>query len=148
MYPARIWHYSLLDVLPDSLLKQLWKNCIAWSKELAKPDGKFEYPIAHLGVEEYRGEFLKYCNHVLYEMVQRKLRVSTVSIETLEKNTGFQVDSSVARAPVYVGWHGMVYLRTNMAMLFDMHYLGEITDAEWSIIAMRYQQITGEDYTL
>jgi hypothetical protein len=53
---------------------------------------------------------------------------------------------------LFEGWHNKEYLRSNMANLWEKHFMGvgksRITDEEWEKLCEGYEQITGEPYAI
>lgn len=53
---------------------------------------------------------------------------------------------------IFEGWHTKDYLRSNMANLWEKHYMGigksRITHEEWARLCEGYEQITGEKWVL
>jgi hypothetical protein len=53
---------------------------------------------------------------------------------------------------IFPDWHTKEYLRSNMANLWEKHFMGvgksRITDEEWQKLVDGYRQITMEDYVI
>jgi hypothetical protein len=53
---------------------------------------------------------------------------------------------------VFAGWHNKEYLRSNMANLWEKHFMGvgksRISDEEWETLLRGYKEITGEEYEI
>ena len=53
---------------------------------------------------------------------------------------------------LYNKWHTKEYLRSNMANLWEKHFMGvgvsRITDEEWETLCRGYKEITGEEYVI
>lgn len=142
----RCWHFMIIPYLPDNQLRGQWKECalIAYGiKKYGTPNHLLvnkvmEYPI---------DDFLSYCRMVRIEMCKRGFRITRQSDERLELlGTYINVDCP------FKDWHNKEYLRSNMANLWEKHFMGigksRITNEEWETLLRAYKEITGEDYVI
>lgn len=68
----RLWHYKLIEVLPNKMLVAQWRECIAIKRQIEKETLKHRlvsYVLNYDGIV-----FYDYVLQVIYEMKRRKLK--------------------------------------------------------------------------
>ena len=148
----RLWHYGILEALPELQLRSQWRECVAIAKDLHETG--FTHHLLINRIMSYNKEdFNAYCYLVYSAMVTRSFSPTEKSIMKLHEYTGF-----VPREKLYVfdnlyaDWHNKEYLRVCMANLYEKHFFGvgksRITDEEWQRLLDGYKTITGEEYQI
>ena len=162
----RLWHYELLPYLPDLQFKGQLREVVLIMHQW-RDEGRtnhllinkvMEYPKIDLTSyfltynEEYtkrygkkidRNIYWEFLNFANYEIekdykVSFANRVDIISIRIVKD--------------IFKDWHTKEYLRSNMANLWEKHYMGvgksRISDEEWERLCEGYKQITGEEYVI
>ena len=146
----RLWHYELLPYLPDAQFKGQLREIVLvmhqWSNE-----GKTNHLLINKVMEYDKSHlttyFMKYC--YWYWQRYHKPVSAKYALEFQEfcpEVIGF-IDT-----PIFDGWNTNEYLRSNMANLWEKHFMGvgksRITDEEWETLCRGYKEITGEEYKI
>lgn len=142
----RCWHKELIKFLPDAQLKGQWRECVLIAKDIketGKPNHLLVNQISNFSIHD----FVTYCFIVYIEMNDRGFRPTDKAVRKIEELCG-----RPTRPNIFDGWHTKEYLRSNMANLWEKHYMGigksRITDEEWARLCDGYEQITGEVYQI
>ena len=142
----RCWNYLMIPYLPDNQLRGQWKECALIAYGIEKY-GTPNHLLVNKVMEYPIDDFLSYCSMVRKEMYYRGFRTTRQSEERLELLGNYKyVDSP------FKDWHNKEYLRSNMANLWEKHFMGvgksRITDIEWENLLWGYKKITGEEYMI
>lgn len=163
----RCWHKDLIRFLPDMQLKGQWRECCLIADGLAK-NGTPNHLLVNRIIEYAPNHFEEYFLLVIGEMRKRKFSLSKKSTDNLAKNfseyalkpstkmfsaaLSFAKDEQEIIDKLFEGWHTKEYLRSNMANLWEKHFMGigksKITDEEWKTLCRGYKEITGEEYVI
>ena len=147
----RLWHYGILEMLPELQLKSQWRECVLIAKDLHETG--FTH---HLLINKIMSYNIKHFNYYLYlvyrAMIERGYRVQTASLLKLREYVGFEPYVKPEIYNIWEGWHNKEYLRVCMANLYEKHVFGvgksRITDEEWETLCEGYKKITGEEYVI
>ena len=147
----RLWHYGILEALPELQLRSQWRECIAIAKDLHETG--FTHHLLINRIMDYDVKhFNYYCYLVLFVMIKRGFSVKEGSVLKLQAYTGFVPNDKNKPKNLSENWHNKEYLRVCMANLYEKHYMGigksRITDEEWARLCERYENITGERYEI
>jgi uncharacterized protein (TIGR02328 family) len=148
----RCWHYGILEALPELQLRSQWRECIAIAKDLHET-GFTHHLLINRIMGYNKEEFNAYCYLVLSAMIKRGISPKEASCMKLHEYTGFVPNKNLyVFDNLYNGWHTKEYLRSNMANLWEKHFMGvgksKITDEEWETLCRGYKEITGEEYQI
>lgn len=142
----RTWHYRLIEYLPDNQLKGQWRECALIAHDIAEK-GTTNHLLINRIMEYPLDDFLTYCLMVAREMDARGFRRTNESSVRLGRLGTYRY----VEQP-FAGWHNYLYLRCNMANLWEKHFCGvgksRITDEEWERLCEGYKKITGEEYRI
>jgi uncharacterized protein (TIGR02328 family) len=148
----RLWHYGILETLPELQLRSQWRECIAIAKDLHET-GFTHHLLINRIMSYNKEEFNAYCYLVYSAMTRRGFFTTQKSLMKLHEYTGFvPINKFNVFDNIYNGWHTKEYLRSNMANLWEKHFMGigksRITDEEWEALCRGYKEITGEEYQI
>ncbi len=142
----RCWNYRMIPYLPDNQLRGQWREC-ALIADGIKKNGTPNHLLVNKVTEYPIDDFLSYCRLVRKEMKKRGLTITRQSDFRLELLGTYQH----VETP-FENWHTKEYLRSNMANLWEKHFMGvgksRITDEEWETLLRGYKKITGEEYVI
>lgn len=147
----RLWHYKLIPYLPRQQLIAQWRELVCIAESIHKKETPnhilvnkiMDYPVTDFNV---------YCDIVLYEMVQRKYKVSESSMDKLNDYTGFLCDSDNAwkaehnLIEIFPDWHTFRYLDQCMYNLEEKYDCDGISEEEWKKLCLGYEKITGNHF--
>lgn len=144
----RLWHYELLPYLPDLQFKGQLRELIA-----IMHDWRDKGITNHLLINKVcfypKSELSTYFQH--YRTLYYERYNKSISSKTNEEFIDFSI-SGLIGTQIYEGWHTKEYLRSNMANLWEKHFMGvgksRISDEEWETLLRGYKKITGEDYSI
>lgn len=142
----RLWHYRILEYLPDKQLKAQWRECVCIAKNIKEKitpnhilvNKIMDYPIEHFNL---------YCLLVSNEMIKRGYHISSNVICKLKEYTGF-LEKSCLIYNVYDLWHDYTYYRICMANLYEKYLCGGISDLEWDKLLKGYFSTFNETYLI
>lgn len=148
----RIWHYELLPYLPDLQFKGQLRELVLIMHDW-KNKGTTNHLLINKVMEYPKRELAEYAFKYLREYNRRYGKaLKDTYWEFAEFGFGTRnvfVDDEIA---CYCGWHTKEYLRSNMANLWEKHFMGvgksRISDEEWQTLLRGYKEITGEEYTI
>lgn len=148
----RLWHFGIVKSLPELQLRSQWRECVAIAKDLSETGFTHHLLINRL-MRYNKEEFNAYCYIVYSAMTERGIFPTEKSIMKLHEYTGFVPQSKMyILGGLYNGWHTKEYLRSNMANLWEKHFMGvgvsQITDKEWETLCRGYKELTGEEYVI
>lgn len=142
----RLWHYKLIEALPENQLKGQWRECglIAYGIE---KNGTPNHLLVNRVMDYPMDDFLTYCLLIAREMERRGYRMSNESAVRLGRLGTYRY----VEQP-FAGWHNYKYLRVCMANLYEKANIGwgksRITDEEWQKLLDAYKSITGKEYNI
>lgn len=148
----RLWHFGILEALPELQLRSQWRECVAIAKDLHETG--FTHHLLINRIMSYNKEdFNAYCYLVCSAMVTRGFSPTEKSVMKLHEYTGFVPNEKIyVFDNLYADWHNKEYLRVCMANLYEKHFFGvgksRITDKEWQRLLEGYKTITGEEYQI
>lgn len=146
----RIWHIDLLKYLPkkqfDGQLRELVLIMRDW-----RDKGKTNHVLINKVMEYPKNDLVRY--FIYYEALYRERYGKFPNqIYWAEFKQFDDTPIEERSAGCFDTWHTKDYLRSNMANLWEKHFMGvgesRITDAEWETLLVGYENITGEEYVL
>ena len=146
----RIWHYELLQYLPDAQFKGQLRELVAIMRDWRDKE-KTNHLLINKVMEYPKGELTAY--YIIYENEYGN-RYSKFPRGYIAEFMSFCEYLPVCEkgGVVFKGWHNKEYLRVCMANLYEKHVFGigksRITDEEWMKLCQGYKNITGEDYVI
>ena len=131
----RLWHKSLIDVLPRQQLLGQWRECCCIASNIAKngtPNHILvnkisSYPLSH---------FLTYTiDYVVSEMKKRGYKVNVDKFwKHFSPGEAYEVPEF---KELFDGWHNERYLNQCFYNLQEKFDCGGITDTEWNKITKK-----------
>lgn len=149
----RLWHYKLLQFLPDAQFKGQLRELVAIMHDW-RDKGKTNHLLINRVMEYPKEELYHYWVGYRDEWYKRGLRdLSHYDDEFYGfSNGGYWYSECRIEFPYEAEWHNKEYLRVCMANLYEKHNFGigksRITDEEWQRLCEGYKTITGEDYLI
>jgi uncharacterized protein (TIGR02328 family) len=162
----RIWHTALLPYLPDLQFKGQLRELVAIMHDLRDKgttnhiliNKVMEYDKKHLTSYflRYNAEYTKrYGKWISRNTYWEFLNFADYEAEKdykLSFANGVDIISTRVLKKIFDGWHTKEYLRSNMANLWEKHFMGvgksRITDEEWQRLCEGYKNITSEEYRI
>lgn len=142
----RLWHYELLPYLPDAQFKGQLRELVAIMHDWRDKE-KTNHLLINRVMEYPKNDLVRY--FLEYDIHYHKRYgkyLDEITVEFLKFNDGGKNNG------IFEGWHNKEYLRSNMANLWEKHYMGigksRITDEEWARLCEGYYNITGEVYQI
>ena len=143
----RLWHYKLLEYLPDAQFKGQFREMIAIVRDW-KEKGKTNHLLINRVMDYPRNDFVRY--YLLYDNANHKRYGKWLHHEWLNLFLHFSNVEGERSNGLFEGWHNKDYLRVCMANLYEKYMFGKgkskITEEEWQCLLNGYKEITGEDY--
>ncbi len=141
----RLWHYAMIEFLPDLQLKGQWRECVLIVKDLQEK-GETNHLLINILEDYTHNEFMTYCWYVCQEMHNRGFEVTLASQKKV-----FYTHYNIKK-DIFKEWHDKRYLRVCFANLYEKYMFGRgksrITEGEWERLAEGYKVITGEEYKI
>lgn len=146
----RLWQKDIVKSLPELQLRSQWRELVAIAKGLYETGGFTNHLLINQIMNYDINHFVAYV-HIVYEaLLERGFYPTMQSVTKLKEYVGFNPNKKVIIECVYKDWHTKEYLRSNMANLWEKHFMGvgksRITDEEWQRLLDGYKHITGEEY--
>ena len=145
----RLWHYKLLPYLPDAQFKGQLRELVAIMRSW-RDNGPTNHLLINKVMEYERNELVRY--YIYYETVYHQRYGKWIDQKYWEEFKYFQKEETDKKKDYLDGWHTKEYLRSNMANLWEKHFMGvgksKITDEEWETLCRGYKEITGEEYQI
>lgn len=132
----RMWHYELINVLPDKQLIAQWRELCCIARNIAN-NGTPNHLLVNKVLNYSSSDFKKYTRYVCNAIRGRGFEISDGSIGKFLSNM-FEAeeyfDNSVCCSALYAGWHNNRYLLQCFYNLQEKYDCGGITDDEWKMI--------------
>lgn len=138
----RLWHKSILTVLPDMQMRALWRECVCIAVNIVANDTPnhmlvnkiMDYDMAH---------FNTYIYLVYSEMKRRGYNVRKDSVDKINKLIGDN-PCMVDFDRLYANWHNDRYLKQCYYNLQEKFDCNGIPVAEWEKFRNKVVEILGE----
>ena len=145
----RLWHYELLPYLPELQFKGQLREVIAIMRDW-QVKGKTNHILINKVTEYEKKDLSTYFYRYMWEYYNRyNKHIDIRTVHAFEEFSSAYYDQST---PIFIGWHTKEYLRSNMANLWEKHFMGvgksRISDEEWETLLRGYKEITGEEYVI
>ena len=134
----RLWHKSLIPVLPREQLVAQWRECSAIAGAILK-NGTPNHLLVNKVLEYDIDDFIVYSIYVRREMSARGYR-TTQSVMDKILSLNPQFDGFVPH-PLFDGWHNDRYLKQCYYNLQEKYDCGGITLADWTKIEERMKEL-------
>ena len=145
----RLWHYELLPYLPDLQFKGQLRELVAIMRDW-RDNGITNHLLINKVCFYPKSELSTYFQH--YRTFYYKRYNKSISSKTNEEFIDFSISRPLLFKTIYDGWHTKEYLRSNMANLWEKHFMGvgksRVSDEEWETLLRGYKEITGEEYVI
>lgn len=145
----RLWHYELLPYLPNLQFKGQLRELVVIMKDW-RDKGTTNHILINKVMEYPKTDLATY---MLYYCQEYRLRYGvSVKEKILEEFFEFASVVGLFGYQPFKAWHTKEYLRSNMANLWEKHFMGvgksRISDEEWETLLRGYKEITGEEYVI
>ena len=146
----RLWHTALLPYLPDLQFKGQLRELVAIMHDW-RDKGTTNHILINKVMEYPKEDLFRYAVAYDQECIERygKSIGEKIKREFVEFCPNRH---SYLSYNIFTGWHTREYLRSNMANLWEKHFMGvgksRITDEEWQRLCEGYKNITGEEYRI
>lgn len=129
----RLWHYELLEYLPDKQLRGQWRECVCIAKniyEKGTPNHILVNRIMNYNINHFR----LYCLLVMNHLISRGFHIHIDAINKLKLYIGFLDDNSnyPTLKSLFSGWHSKEYSQICMSNLYEKYACNGMTDSEWA----------------
>ena len=128
----RLWHKSLIPVLPRQQLCGQWRECCMIAK-LIHENGTPNHLLVNAIMNYPINEFIEYCGLVADEMEHRQYRVNRGLIYQYFDTNEFE---TVPLKNLFLDWHDDRYLKQCYYNLQEKYDCDGISADEWQIIFM------------
>ena len=132
----RLWHKSLIDVLPRQQLLGQWRECCCIAYNIAK-SGTPNHILVNKVNDYPIGHFLTYSiDYIVGEMKRRGYKVDTSKFwKHFESGNNYEIPNF---DELYNGWHNERYLKQCLSNLEEKFDCGGVTYEEWSNIVRKH----------
>lgn len=132
----RLWHKSLIDVLPRQQLLGQWRECCCIAFNIAK-NGTPNHILVNKVNDYPIGHFFTYSiDYIAAEMKRRDYKVDTSKFwKYFESGNNYEIPNF---DELYSGWHNERYLKQCLSNLEEKFDCGGITYEEWSNIVKKH----------
>ena len=162
----RLWYYELLPCLPELQFKGQLRELVVIMHDWRDKghtnhlliNKVMEYDKKHLTSyflrynEEYNRRYGKEIDKKIYWEFLNFADYEMGKDYKLSPANGIDIVSIRLVKNIFDGWHTKEYLRSNMANLWEKHFMGvgksRISDEEWETLLRGYKEITGEEYVI
>jgi len=128
----RLWHYSLISVLPDKMLVSQWRECIAIKRQWEK--GTLKHRLVNYVKDYDKKMFLAYIYRVIREMQNRNISYKTeLFTELYDFCSNEEITKLILDESNYPE-HNDRYLRQCLFNLQEKYDRGIIPEEEWQPI--------------
>ena len=122
----RLWHYQLIDVLPNKMLVSQWRECIAIKRQWEK--GTLKHRLVSYVMNYEKRYFSGYVLQIVGELAERKIKFNKKIYEELIKfSNGFVSGKDYSE-------HNKKYLKQCYYNLQEKADRGIISKEEWKKI--------------
>lgn len=132
----RMWHYELINVLPDKQLIAQWRELCCIERNIAN-NGTPNHLLVNKVLDYPSKDFKKYAEYVCNAIRGRGFKLSDGSVGKFLCNmidAEKYFDNSVLCSSLYEGWHTDRYLIQCFYNLQEKYDCGGITDDEWKLV--------------
>ena len=148
----RLWHYKLLNSLPDLQFKGQLRDLVAICG-MIKKYGTPNHLLVNKILEFPPEDFATYITYYLkcYEIRYKKIPKAS---ETLNKFIYDFLNVTPKQDPegIFSTWHDNNYLRVCMANLYEKFFFAsgksQIRPVEWAVLCEKYRRVTHEKYII
>ena len=140
----RLWHKSLIPVLPREQLVAQWRECSAIAGAILN-NGTPNHLLVNKVLDYPIGHFVEYSIQIRLEMTKRGYRTKD---SVMNKIASVRVGKELtfpAWEEVYSEWHNDRYLKQCYYNLQEKYDCGGITPADWIKIEERMKELCTVD---
>lgn len=136
----RLWHYKLIESLPNEMLVSQWRECIAIKRQWEK--GTLKHRLVSYVMDYDKRYFMWYVNQVTAEMIKRNIKYSIKLY--LELKDFCNTHNNHWLLNYNYSEHNDRYLKQCYYNLQEKYDRGIITEEEWEKIWHKCNKIVGE----
>ena len=136
----RLWHKSLIPVLPREQLVAQWRECSAIAGAILK-NGTPNHILVNKVLCYDLSHFIQYSKNIRAEMTKRGYRTMDSVMEKIESLPHDPLSTSWADPFLFEGWHNDRYLKQCYYNLQEKYDCGGITPADWIKIEERMKEL-------
>ena len=146
MIIIRIWHKSLIPVLPREQLVAQWRECSAIAGAILQ-NGTPNHLLVNKVLDYPMNHFVEYAIRIRQEMTKRGYRTmdSVMAKIASVQPGGMTCITFPAWETVYADWHNDRYLKQCYYNLQEKYDCGGITPSDWYPIEQLIQNNFGGD---
>lgn len=137
----RLWHYDLIDVLPQKQLVSQWRECLAINGSISK-NGTPNHLLVNYVLDYDISVFKDYSNKVYLNMINRGYKPSKHKLDELNQLSN---NKHITNDKTMFIEHDLDYLNVCYWNLKEKYLRGGLTTKEWDLINTRYNQITKKE---
>jgi hypothetical protein len=145
----RLWHYKLLPYLPDLQFKGQLREMMLIMRDW-RDKGHTNHLLINMVMEYPKNDFVRY--FIEYEKEYYARYGKRLDKQWKEFDNFSDDENDNKGKGIFKDWHTKEYLRSNMANLWEKHFMGvgksRISDDEWETLLRGYKEITGEEYKI
>lgn len=140
----RLWHYSLIPILPRQQLVAQWRECCAIARNWAK-NGTPNHILVNKVMNYHSDHFRQYVEILLQEFDNRGYRTTSTARDNFYSNLKI-IEANQAKQDLkeydrlFDDWHNDIYLRECLYNLEEKAMCGGLSKEEWRIIYNRYNK--------
>ena len=133
----RLWHYKLIESLPNEMLVSQWRECMAIKRQWEK--GTLKHRLVSYVMDYDKRYFMWYVNQVTAEMIKRNIKYSIKLY--LELKDFCNTHNNHWLLNYNYSEHNDRYLNQCFYNLEEKYDRGIITDEEWDkILELAYKE--------
>ena len=144
---VRIWNYRLLPYLSELQFKGQLRELVLIMRQW-RDKGTTNHILINKIMEYDKTELYSY--FILYYNAYKERYNKTIDSKVLREFEDFGGCRFTSHP--FENWHTKEYLRSNMANLWEKHFMGvgksRISDEECETLLRGYKEITGEEYSI
>lgn len=137
----RLWHYELLDVLPQQQLVSQWRECIAIKRQWGK--GTLKHRLVSYVLNHGKAYFYQYTILLVNEMIKRKIKFNIKYVDEISDFCHINTAELKWRYnnELYYPEHDKRYLKQCLFNLQEKYDRGIVSEEEWQKIYNKFQNI-------
>lgn len=139
----RLWHKSLITVLPDKQLLGQWRECCAIASNIANK-GTPNHILVNKIMNYNLDHFWSYGKYIANEMERRSFRVDFEKFNQWFPFGGYEF---ISLEDLFIGWHEDRYLTQCFCNLQEKHDCGALAWHEYEPIYDLYYKLSLERLT-
>lgn len=129
----RVWHKSLIPILPKQQLVGQWRECSLISKCIAV-NGTPNHILVNKVIDYPLEHFATYCYMIAWQLGKRGYVPSIFTENSIQEHLGVRLEPFVPEDVLFMDWHNDRYLWQCLSNLEEKYDCGGIPEDEWVTI--------------